>query len=638
MIDPMFTAEQATVSTLLNCYLRETRSGEWMASSPLVGQAPIVRIKLSALHLTIIAPVCYHSETGRHRYRLPIYVQSASHELRPIRLTTLASLLLEQIAASEGTSFPEKLLKRIVNSCRNLEGYIRTRLHHSDSLYEPNLRFLDYEQSLLFGHPFHPNAKSREGFNSEEHFHCSPETGGRFKLHYFAAHHTIVKEGSQWKPSASASALIKRNLLGELVQESARTGAIQREDKTKPAIHSFLHDPAYALVPVHPVQARWLLQQPHVDRWMRDGLLINLGGLGESYAATSSIRTVYRESAHLMYKFSLHVKITNSVRVNKRGELDRALEACQVLDCIEPRLHEVHPQFHFIRDSAYLTLGETEGEESGFELLIRENPFQGDDGKRAIVSASFTQEAVDGSKPLLARIIDQLIMKQGLNGQCDESVARVRISRGWFQRYMKLTLYPMLWLYNEYGIALEAHLQNSVIVLGEDGYPERFYYRDSQGYYYARSMIGYLEQDIEGIKESGNGFDDAIVEERFGYYLIVNHMLGMIQSFGRAGLVSEKVLLFDLYEALQSMRDLHRIYNGLIAAWLGKKELRIKANLITQCWDIDELENELEQAVYAQMPNPLHEIGAKAALIRKARQVTAPWRDQERLVPSQRSG
>ncbi|WP_195572533.1 IucA/IucC family protein [Paenibacillus sp. 1001270B_150601_E10] len=616
MIDPMFAAERASITNLLNCYLRETGDGEWIGYHPMFKQMPILRLLLPSLNLAILAPVRYRSETGRHRFDLPIYMLNPVHEIRPISLATVASLLLEQLSVDQSSPYPRELLRRILNSNNRMATYLQARMGDLDSLYEPDLSFLDYEQSLLYGHPFHPTPKSCEGVQAYFHPCYSPETRGRFQLRYFAAHRSIVQERSEW--GQPASALIRTELYRELASPD-----LDHRSSLQSHMKAYLDHPSYVLIPVHPVQAESILKEQHVINWQAEGKLIDLGRLGQEYSATSSIRTVCREASAVMYKCSLQVKITNSVRINKRAELDGALEACRVLDQIKAPLHQVYPHFHFIRDGAYMTLSESAEGESGFELLIREHPFQGADGKRVIVAAAFTQDGIQDEEPLMVRMIRK---SRGANKR--EKRTSAGVSRAWFRAYMKLTLHPMVWLYNEYGIALEAHLQNSLIVLDEDGFPQDFYYRDSQGYYYARSMVERLEKLVPGTSKSSNVFDDAIVDERFGYYLIVNHMLGMIQSFGAAGLVDEKVLLFDLYEALESLQPLDRIHSSLIQTWLHQPTMRVKANLLTQCLDIDELESELEQAVYAHMPNPLYPIGAKACLIRKAKHITSHWREQ----------
>jgi siderophore synthetase component len=328
-----------------------------------------------------------------------------------------------------------------------------------------------------------------------------------------------------------------------------------------------------------------------------------------------------------MLKLSLQVKITNSMRLNKRKELISGLEASKLLDYCIPEFRQLHPDFEFIHDLAYLTLLPQEGmQESGFELVIRKNPFRGEEACNVTLIAALVQDPLPDSRSRLAVIMEHLAAEEG------RSVAQVSLD--WFRRYMRLSLQPMIWLYLKYGIALEAHQQNCLIRLN-NGYPSRFYYRDNQGYYYCRSMASKLDQLLPGIgRESGNIYDDSIVDERFRYYLIVNHMLGMINGFGSEGLIDERLLLAELRSALESFLPLNRHSSCFLDSLLKDNCIPCKANLLTRLIDIDELDSELEQAVYVNIDNPLVKELPSMQIIHKAKQVTFLWRQDAKLIGS----
>lgn len=64
---------------------------------------------------------------------------------------------------------------------------------------------------------------------------------------------------------------------------------------------------------------------------------------------------------------------------------------------------------------------------------------------------------------------------------------------------MNISLKPMVWMYLQYGVALEAHQQNSVVQL-KDGYPVKYYFRDNQGFYFCNSMKEMLNNELAGIE------------------------------------------------------------------------------------------------------------------------------------------
>src|SRR5699024_5694772 len=180
------------------------------------------------------------------------------------------------------------------------------------------------------------------------------------------------------------------------------------------------------------------------------------------------------------------------------------------------------------------------------------------------------------------------------------------VSLDWFRRYLDLVLEPMLWLYMRYGIALEAHQQNSLVKLVE-GYPGRFYYRDNQGYYYCRSTFPQLQQLLPGINEKSDTMcEDHVADERLRYYLFLNHLIGLINGFGTAGLIDESLLLRELRERLSGWLPNNREPSRLLETLLEEEELPCKANLLTRLHDMDELVGPLaSQSVYVRVTNPI---------------------------------
>ncbi|MFD0589002.1 IucA/IucC family protein [Paenibacillus sp. GCM10027627] len=608
MADAKTLAEQAAVTSFLNCYLRETGKGIWHPGYELGDSKALLEIPLASQGISIFASAIYKSSTGRHQFELPICCRTGQSPPAPIFGATLFALLAQELHALYGGNGSSELLVRALQSQTVLEACLSARFGDGEELYSPDLTFLHSEQSLLFGHGFHPTPKSRQGFPEWRHGMYSPETKGSFALHYFAVHIELAQHKSEWPKRASD--LIEKELLRSCY---AAGESVER-------LLPYLNSPEYELIPVHPVQADDLLHQDRVKQWMQSGKLVHLGPCGGLFYPTSSIRTLYDPESEYMYKLSLRVKITNSLRLNKREELDSALEATRLVSAIEPKMKERFPQFRFIKDSAYMTVGESPEEQSGFELLIRENPFIGEEAERVHVMASFTQLPIPGSQTLLANIAERIATAEG------QTMTEAAVE--WFRRYLAISIRPLVWLYAEYGIALEAHLQNCVVKLDESGYPAVLYYRDSQGYYYARSRVGRLEQLVPGILDSVNVYDDALAEERFGYYLIVNHMLGLIQSFGLSGLADERVLLLELYSELEQLASPQTQHFNWITGWLSRKTFRCKANLLTRLHDVDELEAELEQAVYVDMDNPLYTALPNMEVVRKARLVTVKWRKE----------
>ncbi len=567
------------MQNIINCYIRETGKGVWQSISEMKSEETLV-LRLEKQPVTLYFPVKYRSATGRHLFFPIFYYRIQKEELKELDVVTLLAFLLKEV--TDHLLQVNELIVRVLLSYENMKLFIGKRQKELETCYKWDKTFLESEQSLLIGHQLHPTPKSRQGILPEEEKVFGPEVNGKFHLHYFRAHKSLVTEQSA--ESQTASQLIKEQL---------------KKDKkvSEEFIQVYCQADDYSLIPMHPLQARYLLGKEEVCEWIQKGRLAYLGPHGQPFYPTSSVRTVYSEDADVMYKFSIPVKITNSLRVNKRKELSRGVEVSHLLqEGLQAALQENHPAFQVIEDPAYITLGK---KELGFEVMIRSNPFQGEQGNRTTLLASLCQDHVFGKASQIENIINHIVSSENSTNE--------DISKHWFKRYLDVSFHPMMWLYTQKGIALEAHQQNSVIKLDENGYPSMFYYRDNQGYYFMKSK----EQELRKLLPSLNGesdtvCDDAVAEERFRYYVFFNHILGLVNAFGAAGLVQESDLLLILRQEIERYKE--KDHTGLVSSMLEEKVLPCKANFLTRVHDMDELVGSLEtQSVYVNVENPLYE-------------------------------
>ncbi|MBV5262065.1 IucA/IucC family siderophore biosynthesis protein [Synechococcus moorigangaii CMS01] len=602
-------AEKATIQSFLNCYLRETGNYRFLSHQDSLAQAVINRTQANTVilcplieqNLEILVGVKYWSASDRHLFSFPLfYTSSQQGQLLELDYLILSILLLKELSlAHKSPAQYDELVERIIQSCHNIKKFIEVRKKQTSSLYQFKQNFGDTEQALLLGHHLHPTPKSRQGFLSEEMLTYSPETQGAFALHYFRAHKSIILEGSTLQETATE--LIKAEL---------------RHDQTVSDTFKklYCHQDEYALVPVHPWQGRWLKHSPQVKALLDQGLLEDLGQQGRQYRPTSSVRTVYHEDANFMFKLSLNVKITNSVRANLYKELERGLEINKLFSgIIGTDLKANFPNFEIIRDPAYITIP-LDGNESGFATILRANAFQNSQHLAAHIQPdascliALCQDAIDDSSSRLSNIIHLLAERENRTTQ--------EVSLDWFKSYLSLSIKPMLWLYFTYGIGLEAHQQNTVLEL-QDGYPKRCFYRDNQGYYYRRSFSSLLGNILPEISRTSETFcDDAVIDERLMYYLFINNIFGLINAFGVAQLIDENLLFKQVNQMLSEFTDIN-CGNSVLLTYLKQPKLRTKANLLTRFFDMDELVGSVaNQSVYVDIHNPL--VQTKVATLEKS--------------------
>ena len=491
----------------------------------------------------------------------------------PLDAATLAVLIGRE--AGGGPQAVADLTARVVDSTRRIAAHLAAGTTQGET------RFLWAEKALVAGHPFHPAPKAREGLSEAEAVMFSPELDGSFPLHWWAADPSIVSHDSA--DAADAPSIIAALLRGERPRNAP---------------------PNALLIPAHPWQSRDLLQRPEIADLVDQGLLRPLGPFGKPWHATSSVRTVYRPDAAYMLKLPLALRITNSKRENLRKELLRGVEVRRMLDHgLAKAIHAEHPGFGIVGDPAWIAV---ETGEIGLDAVIRENPFGPLDRVYCVAAfADLGYGPTHGGRPSENLLADIL---RGTAERIGKRPAEAVLD--WFTRYLEAVILPVLWLDAEHGIALEAHQQNTLVVLDPQGLPEGGRYRDNQGYYFRESAVGHLSafgQDL-GIASDTVVADD-VVDDRLAYYLGVNNLLGIIGACGATGLVDEQLLLRRAREVLGRFaleRASTGQRHGPTESLLSSPSLPCKANLLTRVAGLDELVGPLEtQSVYVPIPNPL---------------------------------
>ncbi|MEU5276477.1 IucA/IucC family protein [Streptomyces asoensis] len=606
--DPYTAAQAAAVENLLRCWVREAGLSE-----PPDG---VLRVPLPTSGVSLLAPVRYWSPTGWHRFGLP-RLSSAPEQSPPADAVTVAALLARETppaglrvepGARDGSEEPDArdgseergggkgdgdgevraahraegtdLVARVADSVRRTAVFLTER--RADPADTPDL-FLAAEQALLLGHPLHPTPKSREGLSDGEALLYSPESRASFPLHWLAVAPSVVAADSAWTEG------------GRPVPAARLTARLAGAPLPLPD--------GFAALPAHPWQLREVRHRPQVEALFDAGLLRDLGAHGPAWHPTSSVRTLYRPGVPAMFKLSLGLRITNSLRENLRKELHRGVEVHRLLRAgLAGQWHAAHPGFDIVRDPAWLAVDGADGRLSaGLDVMIRHNPFTPDDDVSCVAGLVAPRPGPDGAhRSRLAAIVARLAARTGRPLSA--------VAAEWFLRYLEQVVRPVLWLDGEAGIALEAHQQNTLLLLDSDGWPSGGRYRDNQGYYFRESARGELEARLPGIGERSDTFvSDDVTDERFAYYLGINNVLGLIGAFGSQRLADERLLLAGFRRFLTDVASGPRRLRGSLAArLLDSPRLRCKANLLTRLHGLDELVGPVDtQSVYVTIANPL---------------------------------
>ncbi|WP_435246716.1 IucA/IucC family protein [Streptomyces sp. NRRL F-5630] len=494
----------------------------------------------------------------------------------------------------------DDLVARVRDSVRRTAVFLSFRRRHAEDSPTP---FLAAEQALLLGHPLHPTPKSRQGLSEAESRLYSPELRGAFPLHWLAVHKDVLATDSAWTERGRTVSA------GQLTERLAGPGL------TLP--------PSTVALPLHPWQARDLAQRPEAQALVEGGLLTPLGPHGEAWSPTSSVRTVYRAETPAMLKLSLGLRITNSRRENLRKELHRGVEVHRLLRTgLGAEWHAAHPGFDIVRDPAWIAVDGPDGEPlRGVDVMIRHNPFTPATdaaclaglvsprplppiGGRPAEPSGLLAHGSQAQQPMRSRLSELVTRLAQRTGR-----PRGTVATEWFLRYLERVVRPILWLDGHAGVALEAHQQNTVVLLDADGWPSGGRYRDNQGYYFREAHREALERRLPGIGTQSDTFvPDDVTDERFTYYLAINNILGLVGALGSQGLADEHLLLAALRGFLtEAARGPEALGSRLPALLLDSPVLRCKANLLTRLHGLDELVGPVDtQSVYVRFRNPLH--------------------------------
>jgi len=588
-------AEQVNFKSLLNCYCREFSNWSRYEGIPkydpaladfmqTINHSSFLRFDFASIGLEVFAPLAYFSESGVHSFLFPAVSRDLAadtfREINPMEFTEFAALYSKE-EYPDADAGPTQ--ERMENSISNLALYLEYHKENGFGANSPEMSFIEAEQSLILGHSVHPLPKSREGFSKEELIQYSPETKGKFPLHFFLIHPENV---------------IEKSAADDLPTDYLRKEILKCNSKNADEILALYPD--YKIVPVHPWEASYLLELPEVKEMEAKKLLFDLGQLGPDYTPTSSVRTVYNAKSKWMYKFSLHVKITNSFRVNYLHELNRGYDAARLMKTDWGKgIQKDYPQIQLITDPAFIAVTYNNQIIDGFSTSIRENPFNGTlASKNVSMAASLCQEGFLGEPARIHNVINEAAKRTNASPQ--------ETAISWFEQYLNISITPLAGIFNKYGFGSEFHQQNVLVEFDDNLFPSKLYFRDNQGYFFRQGKVPELEKLIPNFGEESRSF---IAEKRiidfWGYYLLVNHLCGIISILGSNKLADETALLELLYQALKKEED--QDTTGMISHFANSVKLVVKGNLLTSLNNMDEASApRTNPAVYKSFPNPLN--------------------------------
>ncbi len=319
-----------------------------------------------------------------------------------------------------------------------------------------------FEQAVVDGHPLHPCARVRGGMTVVELFAHAPEWADEVAVRIVA----IARASFTQPPHARRrmTALLRRQYPGLAEAVDAHLRGVAR-------------DPAdYELLPVHP----WQLCRVLVDRYaeqLADGRVIVIPGARIPARPLLSLRTLapsaHRRAVHI--KTAVDIRLTTAIRVVSPATVHNGPIVSQLLAEICRREHGFGGRFISLAELASGSYRPAPGEPvdaaASLAAIARESPERHvGDGEVALPAAALAARSPLTGRPMFADVLDELASHRRPT-RCADTAERFLAS------YCDCTVPALLTLLSRWGIALEAHGQNAVVVL-RNGLPVRLLYRD----------------------------------------------------------------------------------------------------------------------------------------------------------------
>ncbi|GAB3555307.1 siderophore synthetase component [Actinopolyspora lacussalsi] len=314
---------------------------------------------------------------------------------------------------------------------------------------------LELDALTVEGHNTHPCGKVRGGFSAADSTRYTAEAGRVVELRFVAVRRGLVRS----TPDESGRSV------GEVLAEHfpALAAGTHRELLQRGA------DPSdYLLIPVHPWQARDIVPREYSAE-LSSGALLLLDEPRLSCRPTLSVRTLVsdrpgRHGRRLTVKTALDVLLTSARRTiapeSTRdgpvvGTLLRKLFAA---DRVLSSGAGIVPDLAGIAFEPPEGGSASPGRRRGLSALLREDPADSlHEGEQVVTAAALLALSPVSGEPLLVELVDTV----ALRGR----VTRAEAGRWFLRDYAESLLAATLPLLSCYGIAVEAHLQNTLVVV-----------------------------------------------------------------------------------------------------------------------------------------------------------------------------
>lgn len=555
----------------------------WSSSTRITTQDNQLEIQLYGCVLKIHFK--YLSKMVRYDFEGPITYYCGKNE---VEITSLENLLdiLEQHFEIE---ISERLLAELLHSRDSFievyKHFTNRKNHIQDSLKfsgmpttinffawlqhlndSSDFNDLMYSESLVIeGHPTHPLTKTKLPLTMKEVKQYSPEFEKIIPLKIMLLHKDYAKVTTVDGNSSF--------VLGEVIPEY--------HAKLRKFIQTFqLSLDDYQIIFVHPWQYQHTIYR-QFEQWINDKILIATPFDIES-KATLSFRTMSLINKPYHIKLPVNVQATSAVRtVSSVTTVDDP----NLSMALQETLNQ-YPQLKVALEPFGIYANTEDDRARQLACIIREKPYIANNGATIVSGALVNPNPADGNIT-----VDSYI--EWISGEVNEQ----NISQ-FMRTYCRQLVTPLIALIQDYGIALEAHMQNTIVNLGPQ-FQMNFVVRDLGG---SRIDLDTLSMKLKDINVTNTSLIASSINEvvaKFQHAVVQNQLAELIHHFSKKESVSEVELFKVVQEEIEQAITDNKPHAEILKQILFGPTITVKALLRMR------MENKVKKYLNIKLDNPI---------------------------------
>ncbi|WP_086428220.1 IucA/IucC family protein [Staphylococcus cornubiensis] len=499
--------------------------------NPAIPTGEVLMIHFTYGQHTLYARVIGHHAFNRVDVTGPFYWRTPDGEdRRVLHPNEVLDVIINEDTAYQGRA-AEQFRDDMENSAAHMTLALSYQAQHPlkdassllDYVESQEDRYLTSEQLVIEGHPIHPGAKLRKGMSAQETIDYSSEYQHAIPMQFILVHRNVVRTMTQHGTYQDTIYHMFDGL---------KTAAQQAV-----SAHSTLED--YMPLIVHPWQYEHIIRTDYQHE-LATQTIIPLDYTMPYYAGLS-FRTLMPKKPDITphIKLSTNVHITGEIRTLSEQTTHNGPLMTTILTDISaqdslfnnvatspvPEIAGAH--FYQPEDS---TPDEQERRSEQLGTLFRQNIYDMIDNEALpLIPSSLVVTHPETARPLIAELVERYI-------QTKESSTDIDARAEWFRSYAASLIDYVIPLLVKYGIALEAHLQNTIAVFEpRTGAFSHMLIRDFEGLRIDAEQLAQMGYDTSHFHEKSRILtkSQTSVFNKAFYSTIQNHLGELVATLAR---------------------------------------------------------------------------------------------------------